>query len=298
VVALVLRTGVWGIPGAVAEIWASLTSLDGEWVIRVAAVVLAAIIALAAIGRDRLQGLVTVLRPRAEREEQWREQEALDRYLAQMQEWLEDENRPLLKSRPADQRRKLARTQTLTVLKKLGPNGKRDVLEFLWEQALIKNSSFIIHPIVRLAGADLSNAHLANIDLYGANLDGINLSGADLSGARLCWFIPHENNPNLHWPVDTTRLSRADLSCTVLRGTTLAGCPLVGADFNGAVLDGADLRRADLSQTHNLTQEQINQAYGTYQQNRVPDTKLPNHLKAPPAWRKPIHEQKRERGDL
>lgn len=165
----------------------------------------------------------------------------------------------------------------------------------MWQQGLIKKDGSFIHPVVHLGDADLSNAHLANIALYGANLDSVNLSGADLSGARLCWFIPHENNPDLELPMDAARLSSAYLIGTVLRGTTLAGCYLASADFNGAILDRADLRCADLQQACNLTQEQVNQAYGTYQQNRVHDTKLPDHLEAPEAWKKPLSQQKAER---
>ena len=226
-----------------------------------------------------------------EAQERWRRQETLDTYLNLMQQWLEDKNSPLLKSGLGDQRRKLARTQTRWVLKRLDPNGKRDVLEFLWEHKLIKRNGSILHPIVRLSHADLSNAHLANIALYGSNLDGIDLSDADLSGATLCWFASVDNNPDLLWPMEPTRLSNAYLIGAVLRGTTLAGCYLVGADFNGAVLDGADLSCADLQEACNLTQEQINRAFGTYQQNRLPDTKLPDHLEVPEAWKKLLSQQ-------
>jgi hypothetical protein len=40
-----------------------------------------------------------------ETQERWREQDALDKYFDQMQQWLDDESRPLLETRPAEQRR-------------------------------------------------------------------------------------------------------------------------------------------------------------------------------------------------
>jgi hypothetical protein len=49
----------------------------------------------------------------------------------------------------------------------------------------------------------------------------------------------------------------------------------------------------------NLTQVQINQAYGGARQpGPEQNTILPPHLEAPESWAKPIHEQMRERGQL
>ena len=300
-VALLFITGVWGIPGTVAEQWALLSSLDGEWIIRGAALVLAAIIALAAIGRERLQGLGTLLSPRAEREEQHAQDAALQAYLHQMQQWIDDEKRPVHHSQPGDNRRRMARTQTLAVLRRLGPEGKRHVLEFLHDHDLIDKGD----PIVRLARADFSGAHLASIQLTHIDLEFANLSGADLSDARLSALVTTSGGVDMAQQkgvhgrdfdiaIATTKLPRANLSGAVLRETRLAGCDLTFADFAGADLKDADLRAADLRAAHNLTQKQLNKAYGTYQQELVPDTKLPDCLQVPAAWRKPISEQRKD----
>jgi len=73
---------------------------------------------------------------------------------------------------------------------------------------------------------------------------------------------------------------------------------LLGANFADAVLDGADIRGGtDLRLARNLTQEQIEQAYGsTGNQEFMPDTLLPDHLTAPEAWNKLLSQQQRERG--
>jgi len=97
-------------------------------------------------------------------------------------------------------------------------------------------------------------------------------------------------------PVAASDLSSADLSGAVLRRTTMVGCNLIFSDFAGADLDEADLRAADLREARNLTQEQIEQAYGSSGgQEYMPDTLLPKHLKAPAAWTKLLSQQARDR---
>jgi len=61
-----------------------------------------------------------------------------------------------------------------------------------------------------------------------------------------------------------------------------------------AVLSKANLIGADLKDAKGLTQAQVNQTYGSYQlAGDVPDTKLPDDLKKPAAWSKPLDEQKK-----
>lgn len=72
---------------------------------------------------------------------------------------------------------------------------------------------------------------------------------------------------------------------------------MIGADFTGANLDRADLRGTDLRLTRNLTQDQIEQAYGSSgQQEYMPDIFLPYHLHAPETCKKLLSEQIEERG--
>jgi hypothetical protein len=94
----------------------------------------------------------------------------------------------------------LARARTLTVLRRLDPNRKAQVLQFLVEAALVQNLPERGRPVLSLIGADLQEAplgfydlHVINLDgadltradLHDANLSGASLSGADLSGADL-----------------------------------------------------------------------------------------------------------------
>jgi uncharacterized protein YjbI with pentapeptide repeats len=84
-----------------------------------------------------------------------------------------------------------------------------------------------------------------------------------------------------------------DLSGAVLRGAQLAGCILRRTDFAGADLNEADIRAADLRHARNLTQEQIESAYGSNdQQGGMRNTLLPHGLKPPKLWERPISQQK------
>ncbi len=237
-------------------------------------------------------------------QERWRAEDALEAYLNQMQQWLDSENRQLPTLPYEDPRRRMARTRTLTVLGRLDPNGKREVLRFLHEHRLIVGED----PVIRLGGADLSNANLVSMNLTETNLSSANLSGADMSRAQFCSFIGHSAGwgksiergggwDDLMQPIGTSDLSGANLSRAVLKRTLLSGCNLIGADFAGADLDGTDIRGgADLRLARDLTQEQIEQAYGSAgQQEYMPDTLLPDYLEAPEAWEKLISQQIVER---
>jgi hypothetical protein len=139
---------------------------------------------------------------------------ALETYLDQMGQLLLHNDSPLLQLTERDEVRILARVRTLTVLKRLGPERKQSVLQFLYESNLITKD----HVVVDLSGADLreanlgethlSHAHLRRADLYGADLYGANLSGADLSSAN----------------VKEANLEHAELS-----GADLAGANLIHA---------------------------------------------------------------------
>lgn len=235
--------------------------------------------------------------------EQWRE-DALDKYLDHMQRWLEDEGRPLATLPHDDPRRKMARTRTLRVLKRLDPDGKRDVLRFLHEHALIGKGSAVIS----LNGADLSASNLTNMDLQDANLSSANLRGADLSDARfngehgssfsIQKAMQRDAPPyafNTFWRC--ADLSWADLRGAVLRRARLSGCNLMAAKCADADFEEADLRGADLRVVRDVNQKQIERAYGTHQQDEfLPDTMLPDGLEPPAAWRRLFHEQRAGRG--
>ena len=92
----------------------------------------------------------------------------------------------LHRSKADDVVRSIARMQTLTVLRRLDPIHKEQVLRFLSETSLI--------PIIDLNGADLREVKLDQLDLCNAKMRRVNLSnaclfavkmsGADLTGAN------------------------------------------------------------------------------------------------------------------
>lgn len=93
-------------------------------------------------------------------------------------------------------------------------------------------------------------------------------------------------------PDRSTSFLGANLSGAALKRARLAGCNLINANFDGADLEEADLRGADLQLARNLTQEQIESAFGSsggYEY--MPDTILPDHLIAPEAWGKLLSQQ-------
>jgi hypothetical protein len=89
------------------------------------------------------------------------------------------------------------------------------------------------------------------LDLRATDLRGADLRRADLQKANL---------------------SEANLQKARLQGADLSEANLQGANLRGANLQGADLRVTD---PNNLSQEQINEAYGDE------NTKLPDHLQRP-----------------
>jgi uncharacterized protein YjbI with pentapeptide repeats len=75
--------------------------------------------------------------------------------------------------------RTLARARTLTVLEKLDPTHKRQVMQFLVDASLVQSalSGIVMHG-TRRVGADLRDANLNGTILHDANLSGANLSHA------------------------------------------------------------------------------------------------------------------------
>lgn len=236
--------------------------------------------------------------------QEWREQDALEAYRTQMEQWLHDQSRPLRNLERDDEVRASAQERTLTVLERLGPNGKRNVLRFIHRHRLIVDGNAILS----MDGADLSGVNLSGMSLTDADLEGANLRGADLSHIHLFGFL-HASGAramraierggglmDLAEPTRTSSLVRVDLSGAVLKHAKLMHCSLLSANLAGADLDRADLRGTDLRRTRNLTQEQIERAYGSSgQQEYMPDTMLPDHLHAPGAWQRLYSQQVEER---
>lgn len=142
-------------------------------------------------------------------EEDRQRQKTLDDYLKAMMDMLVAD---MLSSTAPDSARRIARTRTLTALRALDGARKAQLLQFLYEAALVDRD-----PIVVLTGADFT----------GADLDGAVLPDAEMRGVHF---------------------ERASLRNAILRGADLRGSNFIGADLSGAQLDGANLIQANLSE--------------------------------------------------
>jgi uncharacterized protein YjbI with pentapeptide repeats len=197
---------------------------------------------------------------RAEAEQTLQQQraqdEALQAYLDQMSSLLLGNN--LRESEDASAVRTLARARTLTVLGRLDPSRKKEVMQFLVEADLAQRVDGR-DPIIELSGADLSRIDFVDANLHGADLSdanlrrarlvGADLSDANLSGARLVGaeLSPNYSLKGTFHTVDPANLSDANLSIANLRNVMLSEANLSGANMANSVLDGADLYGANLS---------------------------------------------------
>jgi pentapeptide repeat protein len=160
---------------------------------------------------------------------------ALQTYLDQMSTLLLDED---LGDAKGDRTvRMLAQARTLTVLERLDPSHKRQVMQFLVDASLVQSAPGT-EPVLSLIGADLSGVDLTysapgDAQPYAAvpvlDLSSADLTYADLSGANL-------NGIGMHG----TRLVGADL-----RGAHLAGTVLYDANLSGANLEHATGKTAE-----------------------------------------------------
>ncbi len=145
---------------------------------------------------------------------------ALRTYLAQMSDLMLD--RQLRRSSSGSDVREVARTATLTAVRRLDGQRRGLVVRFLAEAGLIRRGRYT-GPRIALASADLGQAALEQAGLFGADLARANLTGANLVGADLVRA----------YLVDTTlvqaRLSRANLELASLRLGDLAGADLRGS---------------------------------------------------------------------
>jgi uncharacterized protein YjbI with pentapeptide repeats len=231
--------------------------------------------------------------------EQARQDSTLQTYLDQMSGLMLHEK--LLSSERGDVVRAVARTITLTALRRLDGERKREVVRFLGEAKLIDMES---GPPVSLRGTVLTDAHLASTDLTGADLalaalvdadlryaslGGADLSDANLEGADLRHatltdatlqnanleradlkdveleeaYLEGANLKNAH--LRKVFALDADLSDADLRDADLRDASLTNANFSNAYLTGADLTNAKLAHADfegaNLTNANLSNAY-------------------------------------
>lgn len=169
-------------------------------------------------------------------------EQALQAYLDQMTKLMLDGR--LQTSEPKGEVRTIARARTLTLLRRLDPERKGIVLQFLYDSNLILESMVIWMSSADLRDADLREAYLRNANLSNANFEGADLRGAFLSFANF----------------SAANLSNANLGGAILEHAALFDAHLRGADLRGAILDRADLHEADLSEA-NLRGAGLRHAY-------------------------------------
>ncbi|HEV7804957.1 MAG TPA: pentapeptide repeat-containing protein [Solirubrobacteraceae bacterium] len=209
-------------------------------------------------------------------------EDTLRAYLTQMSGLMLD--RRLLRSKRLSDVQAVARTATLTAVRRLDGERRGLAIKFLDEARLLKRGA----AKVNLAGADLRSADLrganlsrddlseadlrsadlGDVNLFGAMLSRADLRGADLRGADLHRaHLQLEIFPSANSPIGDalpqlrgrallldTNLQAADLRSVNLLGAILSDVDLRRADLRHADLQearlhGADLRHADLEDT-------------------------------------------------
>lgn len=146
-----------------------------------------------------------------------RRDEILESYLSQMSALVLD--RRLLRSREGSAVRAVARTLTLTSLRRLDGPRKAEVVGYLMDARLLRRSRRLETPIVDLAGADLRKAVLNRTQITGV------FDGADLRGARF----------------DQTGFVQASLRDAVMNGASFSDAYFIDVDMTGARLESAVL---------------------------------------------------------
>ncbi len=196
------------------------------------------------------------------------EETALKDYLDRMSELLLDKK--LSDPTAGVEVRELARARTLTALRRLGPNRKGVLLQFLYDTGLINKYNAIIvlssaPDWLDLRVADLSKAHLRGADLHEASLSRVNLreadlreaileradlNGVDLSRAILGLLDPFYPDNLGYLDMRRTRLSGANLSGADLSEADLRRTDFIETDLSGSTLNKVDLRGAHLERAH------------------------------------------------
>jgi uncharacterized protein YjbI with pentapeptide repeats len=128
--------------------------------------------------------------------------------------------------------RYVARTITITLLRGLDAQRKREVVQFLHEALLINKQK----PVIDLKYADLTGAYLHSVNLENADLNHVDFARADLNNANLGGADLHQSS-----------LFHADLFRANLSGANLADAELFSASLSQANLRDANLSGANLS---------------------------------------------------
>jgi hypothetical protein len=145
------------------------------------------------------------------------EEQALQTYFNEMSKLLFEYQLP--ESKEDSEQRSIARSRTLTTLRRLNPERKAALLLFLYEAKLIEEDTTMVSLLyadlreVKLKGAVLRGANLTRTNLRGANLEYVNLEHANLKDANLA----------------SANLKDANLVSADLRGANMKEANLRGA---------------------------------------------------------------------
>lgn len=166
--------------------------------------------------------------------EEARRDATLQSYLDQMSGLMLDRN--LLSARADDAVRAVAHTVTLTALRRLDPDRKAEVLQFLYGANLLEGRT-------RRDGTDLV-ADVPAVDLSDADFEGVNLANMGFSTS----YFEEGREDRVVGPVlSDANFARANFADTDLSGVNLNGANLSGANLSRAWLVKADLSAADLA---------------------------------------------------
>jgi uncharacterized protein YjbI with pentapeptide repeats len=214
-------------------------------------------------GLEKQQQALEDRRAEAERElaEQRAQDEALQAYLDQMSTLLLEKDLRFSTednaTEDSKEARTLARARTLTVLARLDPSRKADVMQFLVEAELVQKVEGS-EPIISLEGASLRGADLSDAgpsaptlseqsEQFQAAQEALEEAGAS----------PREARAGARYAIQESSAFQvgADLS-----GADLSDADLSGANLRGASLSGANLSGANLRDARGVTDEQLDQA--------------------------------------
>jgi hypothetical protein len=206
-------------------------------------------------------------------EEQRAQGAALQAYLDQMSSLLLGKH--LRASEEESEVRTLARARTLTVLGRLDPSYKTEVMLFLMEAYLVQVEKCCKEPIIDLNRAALSDLNLLYARLERAHLNSADLSSANLRSADLAYAhleAAHLTGANLSAAdLSGADIDYADLSGADLSGVDLSGADLSDADLSDADLSSADLSSADLGRVKGVTKERLEAQARTLSGATMPD---------------------------
>jgi Pentapeptide repeats (8 copies) len=168
-----------------------------------------------------------------------RSEDALNGYLDRMSDLLLERR---LASRPSGETELVARTLTLTVLRRLDGRQKGQVIRFLSEAGLIDLPS----PKVFLHDADLKRVSLRDALLYKSYFGLTDMRRADLRGAVL--FTAHFTGTDLRGAdFSGAHLDRAEFEGACLTGARFVGTHIERSKFASSHGEDVDFSRAELT---------------------------------------------------